>query len=73
MNILGKKIEQVDYKAKLPCTTTTVVDVTVDRNEDWRLAVTGRLESLDGKVLYATAEALFMKPGAPKKDSNADA
>lgn len=62
----------MDYKTKLPCTTTTVVDVTVDRTEGCRLPVTGRLKSLDGKILYATAEALFMKPGAPKEDSNAD-
>lgn len=53
---------QVDFKAPLPCLTTTVVDITVDRKEGRKLYVTGRLKSLDGTVTFSSAEALFIKP-----------
>ncbi|CAN0102474.1 unnamed protein product, partial [Hapterophycus canaliculatus] len=52
----------VDYKAPLPCLTTAIVDVTIDREEGRKLFVTGRLRSLDGTVTFSTAEALFIKP-----------
>lgn len=53
---------KVDYKAPLPCLTTAVVDVTIDREEGRKLFVTGRLKSLDGTVTFSIAEALFIKP-----------
>lgn len=56
---------QVDYKAPLPCLSTVVVDVSIDRVEGRKLFVTGRLKSIDGEVLFACAEALFIKPRAP--------
>eukprot|EP00903_Cladosiphon_okamuranus_P010663 g10081.t1 len=61
---------KVDYKAPLPCLTTAVMDITIDRKEGRKLFVTGRLKSLDGSVTYSSAEALFIKPkeadpGAP--------
>ena len=52
----------MDYQAPLPCLTTVVVDVTIDRKEGRKLFVTGRLKSLDGALQYASAEALFIKP-----------
>lgn len=52
----------MDYKAPLPCLTTAVVDITIDREEGRKLFVTGRLKSLDGTVTFSTAEALFIKP-----------
>lgn len=55
---------KVDYKAPLPCLTVAVVDITIDRVEGRKLFVTGRLKSLDGKVHYSSAEALFIKPKA---------
>ncbi|CAN0100579.1 unnamed protein product [Pylaiella littoralis] len=53
---------KVDYKAALPCQTTAIVDITIDRKEGRKLFVTGRLKSLDGTVTYSSAEALFIKP-----------
>ncbi|CAN0171154.1 unnamed protein product [Ectocarpus sp. 12 AP-2014] len=53
---------KVDFKAPLPCLTTAVVDITVDRKEGRKLYVTGRLKSLDGTVTFSSAEALFVKP-----------
>lgn len=55
----------MDYAAPLPCLTTTVVDVAVDRVEGRKIFVTGRLKSLDGVTHYASAEALFIQPRKP--------
>ena len=48
--------------------TTAVVDVTIDRVEGRKLFVSGKLKSLDGEVLFATAEALFIKPRTEPQD-----
>lgn len=70
MAFLSAALGQVDYKAPLPCLTTAHLDVTIDRVEGRKLFVTGRLRSLDGEVLYAIVEALFIKPRSkPKPDS----
>eukprot|EP00904_Undaria_pinnatifida_P002582 jgi/Undpi1/12324/HiC_scaffold_5.g02000.m1 len=53
---------KVEYQAPLPCLTTAVIDVTIDKREGRKLFVTGRLKSLDGVVQYASAEALFITP-----------
>ncbi len=57
----------MDYKAPLPCLTTAVVDITIDRKEGRKLFVSGRLKSLDGAVTYSSAEALFIKPREERK------
>lgn len=38
------------------------MNVTIDRVEGRKLFVSGRLHSLDKTVLYASADALFIKP-----------
>lgn len=66
-----KITQQVDYKAPLPCLTTAVVDITVDRKEGRKLFVSGRLKSLDGAVTYSSAEALFIKPREERRKPRA--
>ncbi|CAM9316950.1 unnamed protein product [Discosporangium mesarthrocarpum] len=54
---------KVDYKAPLPCKTTTAVDILIDRVEGRKLFVKGSVRGLgDDKKVYATAEALFVIP-----------
>lgn len=59
---------QVDFKAPLPCLSTVAVDVTIDRTDKRKYFVSARLQSLDHTVLYATAEALFVKPRSKEKE-----
>lgn len=52
---------QVDYKAPLPCLTTALVNITIDRVEGRKRFISARLQSLDEVVLFASADALLIK------------
>ncbi|KAG5178200.1 HotDog domain-containing protein [Tribonema minus] len=52
----------VDFKAPLPTTTQTMVEVKMDRQEGRKLFMVGAIMSLDGNITYATCTSLFVIP-----------
>ncbi|CAM9641052.1 unnamed protein product [Choristocarpus tenellus] len=53
---------KVDYKMPIPCETIGVVDVSVYCTEGRKIFLRGSLQSLDGTITYAMADALFVMP-----------
>eukprot|EP00611_Tribonema_gayanum_P030780 TRINITY_DN864_c0_g1_i2.p1 TRINITY_DN864_c0_g1~~TRINITY_DN864_c0_g1_i2.p1 ORF type:complete len:496 (-),score=16.16 TRINITY_DN864_c0_g1_i2:320-1807(-) len=52
----------VDFKAPLPTTTQTMVEVKMDRQEGRKLFMVGAIMSLNGSITYATCTSLFVIP-----------